>query len=467
MTQLAFFAWNHPNMPWDGTELFLADINSDGSLSNIQHIAGGVNESIFQPRFAPDHSLYFISDQTGWWNLYRYDGKKIEACFPVEGEFGIPLWIFGTSRYDFISDEKGYRIACIYTIKGTDFLALLYPFEKKLDTLPLSFTSYSDLYVCGSKLIFKGASPIAIRSVLSYDLISKQIETLRKSKEIDLDPGYISLPETIEFTTKGGIAAFGFYYPPNNKDFISQQDEKPPLIVHCHGGPSTHVNPSLNLEIQYWTSRGFGLLDVNYGGSTGYGRKYRERLKDNWGTVDIDDCTNGALYLANQGRVDKKRLAIQGGSAGGYTTLACLTFRNVFSAGASYYGVSDLETLAKDTHKFESRYLDGLIGPYPACKERYRQLSPIHHTEKLSCPLILFQGSEDKIVPPDQSEKMYEVLKKKGIPVAYLLFAEEQHGFRIADNIKKALDAELYFYSKIFKFTPADRIDPIQIENLK
>jgi len=331
----------------------------------------------------------------------------------------------------------------------------------------LTSTFATFFHLCASKLVFEAASPVDVHSLYTYDLTTKKIETVQKSKEVNVDSGYISTPELLEYPSMNGLSAFAFYYPPKNKDFSAPQDEKPPLIVKSHGGPSGHANTSLDLAVQFWTSRGFGYLDVNYGGSTGYGREYRERLKGNWGIVDINDCVNGALYLVKQGRVDKERLAIKGGSAGGYTTLACLTFHDVFKAGASYYGVSDLEALATDTHKFESRYLDSLIGPYPEQKERYIEYSPIYHVEKLSCPLILFQGAEDKVVPPSQSEKMYQALLKKGIPVSYILFEGEQHGFRIAENIKKALEAELYFYSKIFHFELSEQLEEIQIDNLE
>lgn len=458
-THLAFISWNHPNMPWDGTTLWVGKLSDEGTLIDVKAIAGGESESIFQPMWSKDGSLYYVSDRNGWWNIYQEDG---ECLCSMEGEFGQPLWVFGMENYGFLDDG---RIATVYTVKGTDYLGIIDPKTKTLETLDLPFTSYGSFKVKNSYLYFTAASPSEVRILSRYDVDNRTLECIRKSKELEVDPGYISLPETVEFPTENGLTAYGFFYPPKNIDF--KGTDSPPLIVKSHGGPSARVVPILNLEIQYWTSRGFGVLDVNYGGSTGYGRKYRERLKENWGTVDVDDCINGALYLAKNGRVDRDRMAIKGGSAGGYTTLAALTFRDVFKAGASYYGVSDLEALAKDTHKFEARYLDGLIGPYPEEKERYIALSPIRHTNQLSCPVILLQGAEDKVVPPDQAEMMFEALNKKHIPVAYILFEEEQHGFRMAKNIKKALDSELYFYGKIFGFTPCDDLDPITIHNLQ
>jgi dipeptidyl aminopeptidase/acylaminoacyl peptidase len=289
---------------------------------------------------------------------------------------------------------------------------------------------------------------------------------LRRSSDTPIDPGYLSVPELIEFPTEEGRTAFGFHYPPRNRDFTAPAGERPPLLVISHGGPTSSTSTRLRPEVQYWTSRGFAMLDVNYGGSTGHGRDYRRRLDGRWGIVDVDDCVNGARYLVGRGLADGRRLAIRGGSAGGYTTLCALTFRDVFRAGASHFGVSDLEALAKETHKFESRYLDRLIGPYPERQDLYRERSPIHFADQLSCPVILFQGLEDKVVLPNQAELMVEALRRKGLPVAYVPFAGEQHGFRRAENIKRALDGELDFYARVFGFTPADPLEPVPIENL-
>jgi dipeptidyl aminopeptidase/acylaminoacyl peptidase len=289
---------------------------------------------------------------------------------------------------------------------------------------------------------------------------------LRRSNDLNLDEGYLSAAQAVEFPTENGLTAHAFYYAPRNRDFAAPEDERPPLLVKSHGGPTSAAVTNLNLNVQYWTSRGFAVLDVNYGGSTGYGRAYRERLNGTWGIVDVDDCVNGARHLIERGLADPERCVIEGGSAGGYTTLAALTFRKQFKAGASHYGVSDLGALVRDTHKFESRYLDGLVAPYPEREDVYRERSPINFTEKLSCPVIFFQGLEDKVVPPNQAEMMVEALRKKGLPVAYVPFAGEQHGFRRAENIKRALDGELYFYSRVFGFELADEVEPVPIENL-
>jgi len=323
-----------------------------------------------------------------------------------------------------------------------------------------------DIQAGDGKIVFIGGAPTLPVSLVLFDLASSKWQELRRSSDLEIDPGYISAAQPVEFPTENGKTAHAFYYPPKNVDFQGPEGEKPPLLVKSHGGPTGAASSALGLATQFWTSRGIGVLDVNYGGSTGYGREYRERLNGNWGIVDVDDCCNAALHLVSQGEADGDRLAIDGGSAGGYTTLAALIFKEVFKAGASLYGVSDLEALAKETHKFESRYLDGLVGPYPERQDLYQERSPINHTEQLSCPLILFQGLEDQVVPPSQSEKMFEAVRAKGIPTAYIPFEGEQHGFRRSENIKRVLEAELYFYSRVFGFETADSIEPVDIENL-
>jgi dipeptidyl aminopeptidase/acylaminoacyl peptidase len=319
----------------------------------------------------------------------------------------------------------------------------------------------------GGQAVICGGGPADPLSVVALDVAAGRFDVLRRATNIRIDAGYLSVPRAIEFPTEGGKTAHGFFYSPRNQDYTGPSGERPPLLVISHGGPTAAASTTLSLGIQYWTSRGIGVLDVNYGGSTGYGRAYRERLNGQWGIVDVDDCINGARYLAGQGEADGNRLIIRGGSAGGYTTLAALTFRDVFKAGASYFGVSDLEALEVDTHKFESRYSRSLVGPYPERRDLYRERSPIHFTDRLACPIILFQGLEDKVVPPNQAEMMVEALRKKGLPVAYVAFAGEQHGFRRAENIKRALDAELDFYSRVFDFELAEPVDPVLIENLK
>jgi dipeptidyl aminopeptidase/acylaminoacyl peptidase len=460
--RLAWLTWNHPNMPWDGCELWVAELDRSGDILSPQKVAGSPAESIFQPEWSPDGILHFVSDRTGWWNLYRWREGNVEALCPMEAEFGGPQWVFGMSYYAF----AGGAILCAYEKNGHSHLASLDPGTLKLTPIELPYTEIWRVKAGKGFVVLGVGSPTEPSALVRLDLATKQIEVLRRSSNLTIDPGYLSIPQAIEFPTEGGLTAHAIFYPPKNRDFAAPEGEKPPLLVMSHGGPTGATTTAFKLGVRYWTSRGIAVVDVNYGGSTGYGRAYRKRLKGRWGIVDMDDCANAALYLAEQGLVDRNKLAITGGSAGGYTTLCCLTFKDAFKAGASHFGVSDLEALAKDTHKFESHYLDGLIAPYPERRDLYLERSPIHHTHKLSCALILFQGLEDKIVPPNQAEKMFEAVRAKELPVAYVAFEGEQHGFRQATNIKRALDGELYFYSKVFGFELADPVEPVAIENL-
>ena len=464
-SHLAWLSWHHPNMPWDSTYLWLAEVNETGSLGKAQLVAGGKNESICEPKWSSDGRLYFSSDRNDWWNIYRRDRDgTIESLYEMEAEFAYPHWVFGLSTYAFISPE---RIICAYSQNGSWHLGSINTQTKQFQTIETPYTNIGSLHTTkNGAALFIAGSPTEPTAVVKLDLDTGEKEILKQSGKLNFDSGYLSIPEAISFPTENGLTAYAWYYPPQNKDFSPPEGELPPLLVKSHGGPTAAASVSLNLRIQYWTSRGFGYLDVNYGGSIGYGRQYRQRLEKNWGIVDVDDCVNAAKYLVQQGRVDGDRLVISGGSAGGYTTLAALTFRDTFKAGASYYGVSDLEILARDTHKFESRYLDKLIGAYPAEKDIYEARSPIHFTAQLSCPAIFFQGREDKVVPPNQAEMMFTAIKNKELPVAYVLFADEGHGFRQGENIKKALDSEFYFYSCVFRFEPADKIDAIEIVNL-
>lgn len=461
--RLAWLAWHHPNMPWDGTELWLADLDGDGAPVNARQIAGGPRESIFQPEWSPDGVLYFVSDRTGWWNLYRWRDGEAEALRPMEAEFGEPQWTFGQRTYAFISP---LRIICAYAKDGAEHLALLDTDSGDWREVASPYTAIGGVCADERQVVFHAGAPDRFAAIVRLDLASGAFTVLKQASDLPLDPGYISVAQPIAFPTEGGQTAYGFFYPPRNRDFAAPEGERPPLLVMSHGGPTGATSSALSLKIQFWTSRGIAVLDVNYGGSTGYGRAYRERLNGQWGIVDVDDCVNGARYLAQQGLVDGARLMITGGSAGGYTTLCALTFRDVFKAGTSYYGVSDAEALARDTHKFESRYLDNLIGPYPERRDLYIQRSPVHFADRINAPLILLQGLEDVIVPPSQSEAMFAAVRAKGLPAAYVAFEGEQHGFRKAENIKRALEAELYFYGRVFGFTPADPIEPVRIENL-
>ncbi len=462
-TQLAWLTWNQPNMPWDGTDLCVADVRPDGQVTNERKLAGGAAESVFQPQWSPSGTLYFITDHSGWWNIYRQEERGPVCVWQREAEFGLPQWIFGMSTYGFESED---RLICTLFQEGVSKLAALDIRSLRAEFIDLPFTSIDQVRASRGKAAFVAGSPIAAPSIVQLNLGTGDFHVLRRSAETALESTFYSRPEAIEFPTENGLTAHAYFYPPQNRDYFGPDHEKPPLIVKSHGGPTAATSTELDLRVQFWTSRGFAILDVNYGGSTGYGRAYRERLKDSWGIVDVDDCVNAAKYVTDKGFADAQRAAIAGGSAGGYTTLCALTFRDFFKAGASYYGISDLEALAKDTHKFEARYLDKLVAPYPSGREVYVERSPIHFADRLSCPVILLQGLDDKVVPPNQAVLLAEALREKGLPVAYLTFAGEQHGFRQAASIKRALEAELYFYSRIFDFDLPELIEPVQIDNL-
>ncbi|HEY7022821.1 MAG TPA: S9 family peptidase [Ktedonobacterales bacterium] len=460
--RLCWLTWNHPNMPWDGCELWVAEINANGALGERRKVAGGPDESIFQPTWGPDGALYFASDRTDWWNLYRWRGGRVANLLRRKADFGMPQWALGMTTFAVISAT---RLVCAWTSRGIWRLGELDTETHKLTPLDLPYTAITGVQANATRAVFLAGSPAQEAAVVELNLKTRRNRTLRESRKAALDPADISIPRAIEFPTEDGLTAHGFYYPPHNPRYRAPAGEKPPLLVMSHGGPTSAVNNTLNPRHQYWTSRGFAVLDVNYGGSSGYGRAYRQRLAGRWGIVDVDDCVNGARYLAARGLADPQRLAIRGGSAGGYTTLAALAFRDAFAAGASHFGVSDLEGLARETHKFESRYLDGLIGPYPARKDLYRERSPIHHVNRIAAPMILFQGLEDRVVPPNQAELMVAALTKKGLPVAYVAFEGEGHGFRRAETIIRAHEAELYFYSRIFGFALPEPIAPVEIVN--
>jgi len=466
-SRLAWLSWSHPNMPWDGAELWVGELSAGGHVKEARLIAGGPSESIFGPEWSPTGELYFVSDRSGWWNLYRCNEldneQDIEALAPMEAEFGMPQWVFRMSTYAF---ESAGRLVCAFQKAGVWRLACLDTKTLDLQSLALPFTDISEVRAAPGRALLRAGSPTQPTSIILVHLEDGRREILRQSADVRLDAGYLSVPQAIEFPTERGLSAYGLFYRPRNRDFVAPAGDLPLLIVKSHGGPTGAATSTLSLAIQYWTSRGFAVLDVNYGGSVGYGRGYRQRLAGRWGVVDVDDCVYGARYLVEQGLVDPERLIIAGSSAGGYTTLAALTFRDVFRAGASYYGIGDLEALAQETHKFESRYLDNLVGPYPERRDIYLERSPVHHAERLSCPVIFFQGLEDKVVPPAQAENMAAALRARGVPVAYVAFEGEQHGFRRAENIRRALEAELYFYGRVFGFTPADAVEPLPIDNL-
>jgi dipeptidyl aminopeptidase/acylaminoacyl peptidase len=457
--QLAWTCWDHPNMPWDGTELWLAPLDDPAAA---QLVVGGPEESIFQPEWDAEGRLHFASDDGGWWNLYRLEDGAIEALTDEEADLGHPQWLFGGSTYRFLSDGS---IACIRCERGEERLFLLEPGAGRPVDLEQPYTSFGfpSLAGRGMEIAFAAASPARETAIVRLDLAGGESEVVRSASEESVGGGYVSVPRPVEFPTSGGETAHGFYYPPTSQDFAAPAGERPPLIVQSHGGPTSHATPALDREFLYWTSRGFGVVDVNYRGSSGYGRAYRNRLRGEWGVVDTDDCIAATHHLADSGEADPKRLAIRGGSAGGYATLCALVFHDDFATGASYYGVADTETLAQDTHKFESRYLDSLIGPYPEQADLYRERSPIHFVEQLRAPVILFQGLDDEVVPPSQAETMAAALRSNGVPYAYLAFEGEAHGFRRSETEIRCLEAELYFYGRILGFEPAGEPEPVEI----
>jgi len=462
-SRLAWLSWDHPNMPWDGTELWVGEIDDDGALGQCERVAGGPEESIFQPEWSPDGVLHFVSDRTGWWNLHRHRDGQVEALCPKAAEFGAPQWTFRMSMYGFASPDQ---IVCTYAEGGVRHLARFDTRTLVLTPLETALSEFDGMRVAPDRAVFMAGSPTQPLALTQFDLRTGAFDVLRRSSEVVVEARYIARAEAVEFPTQGGRTAHAFFYRPHNPDYGAPPGERPPLLVLSHGGPTAATSSTLRLGVQFWTTRGFAVLDVNYGGSSGYGRAYRQRLDGQWGIVDVDDCVHGARFLVERGLVDGKRLAIRGASAGGYTTLCALTFRDVFTAGASSYGIGDLEALAADTHKFESRYEERLVGPYPERRDLYRARSPIHFTDRLSCPVIFFQGLDDNVVPPNQAEAMVAALRAKKLPVAYAPFAGEQHGFRRADTIRRVLEAELYFYARVFGFALAEPIEPVPIENL-
>jgi dipeptidyl aminopeptidase/acylaminoacyl peptidase len=495
---LAWATWNHPNLPWDDSEVWLGELDDAGAVIRAERVAGGPGESVFQPQWSPKGTLHFISDRTGWWNLYRYQNGQVEPVLLVEAELATAAWTLGLSTYAFLGDG---RLVCTYADGGGRHLVLIDPTTLASTELPTPYSEIREVRASGDRIVFIGGTPTELpvlvelrvgeivsenpsltrssgeRGEIPEDLLSAfsaapretsappSIVIIRRSSDIAVDPALLSRPQSIEFPTEGGRTAFAYYYPPHNPAYVGPAGELPPLLVRAHGGPTSSTGSSLNLEVQYWTSRGFAYLDVNYGGSTGYGRAYRQRLNGQWGVVDLDDSRNGARYLVEQKLADPRRLAIRGTSAGGYTTLTMLATRKDFSAGAAYFGIADLEVWARDTHKFESRYLDNLIGPYPARRDLYRERSAIHHLDQISAPLLVLQGLEDKIVPPNQAEIVVEALRARKSPVAYLAFPGEQHGFRMASTIKRATEAELSFYGQVFHFPLGEAVEPLVIEN--
>ena len=460
--RLAFVAWDHPNMPWDTTSLYVAGLG-EGGLSELRRVAGGDEESVIDPKWAEDGSLWFVSDRTGFWNLYRWDGSETHAVLARDAEFGGPLWVFGQSNYALL---PGGRALARHGGEGRDRLVLIEAGGAARE-IAAPFLECGALHaVDATRVAMLAGFADQTPAVVTVDVESGETVVVRRPSPAKTDPTCVSLAQPISFPSANGRTAHGLYYPPANGAFELPEDQPPPLIVQAHGGPTARAGASFSLSTQFWTSRGFALVDVDYGGSSGYGRAYRQALNGQWGVVDVEDVIAAAEFLIETGRADPKRIAIHGGSAGGFTVLAALAGSEVFSAGGDFYGVSDLEALARDTHKFESRYLDTLIGPYPEQKPLYEARSPINHLDRFRTPLIILQGSEDPVVPPNQARMILEALRSRQVPVAYLEFAGEAHGFRRSESIIAAKQAELCFYGRVLGFMPADDLPEVEIENL-
>jgi dipeptidyl aminopeptidase/acylaminoacyl peptidase len=450
--RVAWIAWDHPRMPWDGTELRVGELGPDGTVHSVATVLGGEAESVLQPEWADADTLYAVSDRSGWWNLYRQPatGGEPEPLCPRAEEFGRPLWQLGATTYLPLADG---RLAVLH---GTDTVALgvLDPATGELTDLDVPYTLFTSLAATGDTVLTTAASPVRSTVVLAVDLATGSGTVLRRSMTDEPDPAYLPEPRSIVVAGPGERDVHAHVYPPASPDAVAPDGELPPFVVFVHGGPTSHSPAVLDLEKAYFTSRGIGVIDVNYGGSTGYGRAYRERLRRQWGIVDVEDCVAAVQALVRDGVADGARLGIRGGSAGGWTTLAALTTTDAFAAGVSYYGVAELIAFAEDTHDFESRYIDGLVGTLPEDRDVYVERAPLSHVDQLSCPVLLLQGLEDKVVPPSQAELFAAALAKKGIPHAYLAFAGEQHGFRKQETVVAALEAELSFYGQVFGFEP-------------
>jgi dipeptidyl aminopeptidase/acylaminoacyl peptidase len=461
--RLAFMAWDHPNMPWDDTTLYVGDLVGS-RLSNLRAVAGGKGESVMEPRWAPGGALYFISDRSNFWNLYALDGDAARPLAPRRAEFAGPLWQLGQSNYAVMDNG---RLLARYSEGARDHLVLIDTVRGTTKPMPLPFIGLRSIQrVDADHAAMIALSADALPAIIVVDVANGSYRTVRSAGDPGLPADMVSHVQAISFPTAGGKTAYANYYPPKNPGFRAPEGAKPPLLVLVHGGPTGQAAGSFSPTIQFWTTRGFAVADVDYRGSAGYGRAYRQSLNGQWGVVDVEDVVAVAKYLGGAGRIDPDHAAIRGGSAGGYTVLAALSQTTVFKAGADYYGISDMTALARDTHKFESRYVDNLIGPLPAAQAIYDQRSPLNHLDGFSAPLIVFQGAEDPVVPPNQSRMIVDALKKRGAPVAYMQFAGEGHGLRKAESIVASLNAELSFYGRVFGFKPADVLPPLQIDNL-
>jgi dipeptidyl aminopeptidase/acylaminoacyl peptidase len=458
---LAWLTWDHPDMPWDRAQLWVAELDAAGRPLAPVVVETGLEESLVQPEWSPDGILHVMSDRSDFWSLYRVERQSLVPVALLAAELAGPLWQLGARWYDFIDDRAALAVA---TERGRSRLVRLDLATGADTTIDLPFVELAGVSCAGGRAVAQALPDDGPSIIALIDPDQPGFTPLASAGRLDIDPALIARAEHVSFPSSDGRQAFALYYPPANPSHAAPEGELPPLVVRSHGGPTGRASPALNLQVQFWTSRGFAVVDVDYAGSTGYGRVYRSLLDGKWGISDVADCVAAAQHLCATGRADPARLAIRGGSAGGYTTLCALTFHDVFRAGASWYGIGDLEALLRDTHKFESRYLDRLVGPWPEAAEVYRARSPVHHVDGLSCPVIFLQGLDDKVVPPNQAEAMVDALRRKRVPVAYLAFPGEGHGFRAADAIERALLAEYAFFCRVFGITPSDPLPDLHVE---
>lgn len=453
-THLAYLAWDHPHMPWDAAQLFVSRVGPGGGLEAPLHVAGDATASVFGPTWSPEGRLAFAWERDGFWNLFVHStGAPLRALTTGRQEYALPLWQLGMSTFGWF-DEHTLAAAC--TEDGQWRLERIDADTGVRTTLSTAFPAVAHLEARDGLAVAVAGGPATPPAIVRFDATG-QVAVVRASHELGPDEAAsVSRPRALRFPSTRGQHAHASYYPPHSATHEGEAGAKPPLIVMAHGGPTAASSAAFNPVIQFWTSRGFGVVDVDYRGSTGYGRGYREQLAGLWGLADVEDCVAAAQHLAAAGDVDPRRLAIRGSSAGGFTALAALTFHSLFAAGASLYGVADLEALTRDTHKFESRYLDRLVGPFPARADLYRERSPLYAVERLRAPVIFFQGLEDKVVPPSQAELMVNALRARGLPVSYVAFAGEQHGFRKAETIERVYREELAFYARVFGFPATD-----------
>ena len=457
---LLWLTWNHPNMPWDGCELWVARLDESGMPRDARLIAGGRAESIFQPSWSPESIVHFTSDRTGWWNLYRWDDNGVDALAPMQAECGAAQWTFGLSTYAFCGDGRVVLWAC--RDGGWEFFTL--DSSGALTRVDVPYSAFA-LHVDArdDEVLFHAGGPDTPLGVVRCNLATGEHRMVRsESDDMAIDGSMLSRPRHLTFPGYGGATAHAWYYAPRNDGIEPERGRKPPLLLRAHGGPTSSTNFALDPSVQFWTSRGFAYLDVDYGGSTGYGRAYRDRLNEEWGVVDVGDCLAGAQHLVDSGDVDPDRLFIHGGSAGGYVVLCAMTFHDVFQAGASLFGIADLEALfAQPGHKFEAHY----DAPLPKGRGMYDR-SPVHFIDQVRGAVLLLQGLDDRVVPANQAEMMFAALQGAGVPCAYIGYPGEQHGFREAANIARTLEAQLYFFATVTGVTLTETIEPVEILNL-